>query len=204
MAWSGLSCSQTDAVGTASMGNIKVFEVSTSGSLGFFNFSVYISLYTTDWRIYTLFLHQQYTHMSILWDWRVIIIQRLKTGLIHRGVSRADQRDLGEDRTENVKSCSLLNTETSIFLRAPSCPQRRSWSKLSLQRWAQKMIWPQPRSTSVFHFTFTSLRLPAWAPRHCPCFRLSCVCAAGKTVWISMKQSQRCITNTREQWLKMT
>lgn len=50
--------------------------------------------------------------MSILWDWRVIIIQRLKSGLIHRGVSRADQRDLGEYRTKNVKSCSLSNTET--------------------------------------------------------------------------------------------
>lgn len=44
--------------------------------------------------------------MSILWDRRVIIIQRLKSGLIHKGVSRADQRDAEEYRTRNVKSRS--------------------------------------------------------------------------------------------------
>lgn len=32
----------------------------------------------------------------------------VKSGLIRGGESRADQKDLGEDRTKNVKSCSLL------------------------------------------------------------------------------------------------
>lgn len=45
----------------------------------------------------------------------VRIIQRLKSALIHRGESRADQRDLVEDRSENVKSCSSANPEMSVF-----------------------------------------------------------------------------------------
>lgn len=38
-----------------------------------------------------------------------------KSALIHRGESRADQRDFVEDRTENVKSCSSSNPEMSVF-----------------------------------------------------------------------------------------
>lgn len=53
--------------------------------------------------------------MLMFQGWHVIIIQRLKSALIHRGESRADQRDFVEDRTENVKSCSSSNPEMSVF-----------------------------------------------------------------------------------------
>lgn len=105
---------------------------------------------------------------------------KVKRGLIHRGESRADQRDLGEDRTKNVKSRSLWNTEMSICLRTPWCSLRRTWSKPVLQRWSQKMIWPRLHLSAVSLFTFLPVSIYlAWAPRHCPVFRLPCVCAAG-------------------------
>lgn len=94
---------------------------------------------------------------------------KVKSGLIHRGESRADQRDLGEDRTKNVKSRSLWNTEMSICLRTPWCSLRRTWSKPVLQRWSQKMIWPRLHLPAVCLFTFLPVsiylpELPGTAP----------------------------------------
>lgn len=139
--------------------------------------------------------------MSILWDRRVIIIQRLKSGLIHKGVSRADQRDAEEYRTRNVKSRSqrcqswwehldVLRGELDQSL----CNRDglRRWSDLShISRPSFMLLLP------VFIY------LPELTHR-CPFSRfLPCLwCCLDFCLNINEVVSQ-CITNSREQWLKV-
>lgn len=106
------------------MGNMKVFEVSLFMPVAvwlFFFTPVSIASLCTKLTHKDLQLFSEvavYTHVNIV-RLACSYYSKLKSGLIHRGVSRADQKDLGEDRTKNVKSCSLSNKDTSISVRAP-------------------------------------------------------------------------------------
>lgn len=157
----------------------RVWSISiyASGSLGFLT-SVSIASLCKQLTLKDLqplfFFWSSSTHMPILWDWRVIIIQRLKSGLIHRGVSRADQRDLGEDRTRNVERQRRQSLREHLDVLRGELDQSFR-NKDGLRRWSDLSCIPPLSFTLLLEVSIYLPELPGTAP----CFRLSCVYAAG-------------------------
>lgn len=111
----------------------------------------------------------------------------VKSGLIRGGKSRADQKDLGEDRTKNVKSCSLLkhrdvNLSESTLMFSEENLIKACVTKMVSEDDLTSVAFPPAvsRFTSPFFPFFkkkkNSLHLPAWVCRHCPVRRLLCLC----------------------------
>lgn len=109
----------------------------------------------------------------------------VKSGLIRGGESRADQKDLGEDRTKNVKSCSLLkhrdvNLSESTLMFSEENLIKACVTKMVSEDDLTSVAFPPAVSlfTSSFFLSFfeTSLHLPAGVCWHCPVRRLLCLC----------------------------